>query len=361
MELKFDTSKTYAIALEGGGAKGAYEAGVWKALEEAGVSYHAVAGTSVGALNGAMMATRDLKTALKLWETISFSQVFDADDEQMKKIYDRNLEGLDIKGLLKDFVGILKDGGLDIEPLKLMMMEYIDEERVRESDIEFFFVTYSLTDKQEVEIDAHELEEGKLIDMLLASAYVPGFQRRKLDGKEYVDGSVQNIVPIDSLLKRGYKDIIMIRIYGLGFEKKTKIPEDVNLITIAPKEKLGGILQFDPESTKKDMTLGYYDGMRMLYGLYGEKYYIDRQWTEMQAYLALKTLSEKGMHKAGSLREFNERILPRFARKMKVKEGDYYEVLIRFLEKQAELAGISPFQIRTEAELLQEIIENREK
>ena len=29
MELKLDTSKTYAIALEGGGAKGAYEIGVW--------------------------------------------------------------------------------------------------------------------------------------------------------------------------------------------------------------------------------------------------------------------------------------------------------------------------------------------
>ena len=68
MELQFDTSKVYAIALEGGGAKGAYEAGVWKALEEAGVKYNAVAGTSVGALNGAMMASRDLETALHLWD-----------------------------------------------------------------------------------------------------------------------------------------------------------------------------------------------------------------------------------------------------------------------------------------------------
>ena len=33
MQLKLDTSKTYAIALEGGGAKGAYEIGAWKALE----------------------------------------------------------------------------------------------------------------------------------------------------------------------------------------------------------------------------------------------------------------------------------------------------------------------------------------
>ena len=87
MELKFDTSKTYAIALEGGGAKGAYEAGVWKALDEAGVKYNAVAGTSVGALNGAMMASRDLSTALHLWENVKFSQVFDADDEMMKKMF----------------------------------------------------------------------------------------------------------------------------------------------------------------------------------------------------------------------------------------------------------------------------------
>ncbi|MBO5330107.1 MAG: patatin-like phospholipase family protein [Anaerotignum sp.] len=327
MELKFDTSKIYAIALEGGGAKGAYEAGVWKALEEAGVKYNAVAGTSVGALNGAMMASRDLETALHLWKNIKFSQVFDADDEQMKKIYDRDLEGLDVKGLLKDFVGFVKDGGLDIEPLRLMMMEYIDEERVRQSDVDFFFVTYSLTDKEEVEIDAHELEEGKLIDMLLASAYVPVFQRKKLDGKDYVDGSVQNIVPIDSLLKRGHRDIIVIRIYGLGFEKKTQIPEDANIITIAPKEKLGGILQFDPESTKRDMMLGYYDGMRMLYGLAGEKYYIDCQWNEMQAYMILQGLMQKFSGEKLTIREVNEKILPRLARRLKVKDGDYHEML----------------------------------
>ena len=359
MELKFDTSKTYAIALEGGGAKGAYEAGVWKALDEAGVRFHAVAGTSVGALNGAMMAAGELDTAICLWENVKFSQVFDADDEQMKKIYDRDLDGLDVKGLLKDVVEIVKDGGLDIEPLRRMMETYINEEKIRNSEVEFFFVTYSLTDMEEVELSAKELEEGKLIDMLLASAYVPVFQRKKLDGKDYVDGSVQNIVPIDSLLKRGYRDIIMIRIYGVGFEKKIQIPEDANVITIAPKEKLGGILQFDAESTKRDMTLGYFDGMRMLYGLAGEKYYIDRQWNEMQAYFVLKTLVERFAGEELPHREINEKLLPRFARKMKVKEGDYHEMLLRFLEKNAEQAGISPFQIRTEAELLQEIIEYR--
>ena len=60
MKLRLDTSKTYAIALEGGGAKGAYEVGVWRALDEAGVRFDAVAGTSVGALNGAMMVMGEL-------------------------------------------------------------------------------------------------------------------------------------------------------------------------------------------------------------------------------------------------------------------------------------------------------------
>ena len=359
MELKFDTSKTYAIALEGGGAKGAYEAGVWKALDEAGVKYDAVAGTSVGALNGAMMAARELDTAICLWENVKFSQVFEADDARMKKIYDKDLDGLDVKGLLREVVGIVRDGGLDIEPLRRMMKTYINEERIRKSDVEFFFVTYSLTDMEEVELSAKELEEGKLIDMLLASAYVPVFQRKKLDGKDYVDGSVQNIVPIDALLKRGYRDIIMVRIYGMGFEKKIQIPEDANVITIAPTERLGGILQFDAESTKRDMTLGYFDGMRMLYGLAGEKYYIDRQWSEMQAYFVLKGLIEQLLGEEIPLRDINERLLPRFARKMKAKDGDYYEMLLRFLEKNAEQAGISPFRIRTEAELLQEIIKHQ--
>ncbi len=362
MELKFDTSKTYAIALEGGGAKGAYEAGVWKALDEVGMKYNAVAGTSVGALNGAMMAARELETALHLWQNVKFSQVFDADDEQMRKLYNGEFREMELLPLLKDLIGAVKEGGLDIEPLRQMVEEYVDEEKIRKSDVEFFFVTYSLTDKQEMEINAHELEEGKLHDMLLASAYVPVFQRRKLDGKDYVDGSVQNIVPIDSLLKRGYRDIIMIRIYGMGFEKKIRIPEDANVITVAPKKKLGGILQFDPESTKRDLTLGYFDGMRMLYGLAGEKYYIDRQWSEMQAYLTLKDLFEKFSDvEEFSLRELNEKILPRLARRLKLKDGSYHDLLMLLLENVAEKMNMYPFLIRTEEEFVHEIFSELER
>ena len=70
MELKLDTTKVYAIALEGGGARGAYQVGAWRALEEAGIRYNAVSGTSVGAINGTLMAMRDLNQAEQIWKDI---------------------------------------------------------------------------------------------------------------------------------------------------------------------------------------------------------------------------------------------------------------------------------------------------
>ncbi|MEI3523573.1 MAG: patatin-like phospholipase family protein [Anaerotignum sp.] len=91
MEIKLDLSKEYAIALEGGGAKGAYEIGVWQAFEEVGVKYCAVSGSSVGALNGALMAMRDLDKAVHLWENLTFSQIIDVDDTQMKAFFDKEM------------------------------------------------------------------------------------------------------------------------------------------------------------------------------------------------------------------------------------------------------------------------------
>ena len=65
MEAVIDLSKEYGIVLEGGGARGAYQIGVWKALKEAGVKIKGIAGTSVGALNGALMCMDDYGESLE--------------------------------------------------------------------------------------------------------------------------------------------------------------------------------------------------------------------------------------------------------------------------------------------------------
>ena len=63
MKAVIDLTKEYGLVLEGGGAKGAYQIGAWKAMQEAGVKIKGIAGTSVGALNGALICMGDLEKA----------------------------------------------------------------------------------------------------------------------------------------------------------------------------------------------------------------------------------------------------------------------------------------------------------
>ena len=354
MELKLDTSRVYAIALEGGGARGGYEIGAWKALEEAGVRYNAVSGSSVGALNGAMMAMRDLARAEELWKNIRFSQVMDVDDALMERVMKRELRDFDeFKTVLRRAREIIREGGFDVEPLKRLLAETVDEARVRASDVNFYIVTYSLTDRKELDLDAKQLPDGALCDMLLASAYFPAFKNEKLGGKRYTDGGVQDVVPVDSLISRGYRDIIVIRIFGVGVEKRVKIPDNVRITTIAPNANLGNVLNFSSEQSGKNMRLGYYDAKRVLYGLYGRTYYIDRTLTEAQAYEILAGLVRRAEEPA-SLRVLNEELLPALGRAVSEK-GDYYDMLVAFLERTAEELAIDPFAVVTDAALLEEV------
>jgi predicted acylesterase/phospholipase RssA len=67
------------LVLAGGGGKGAYQIGCWKALQRRGFHVDALAGTSIGALNVAMMVRGDAKRAASLWQNLSASQIMRLD------------------------------------------------------------------------------------------------------------------------------------------------------------------------------------------------------------------------------------------------------------------------------------------
>lgn len=353
MELKLDTSKVYAIALEGGGARGAWQVGAWRALEEAGVRYNAVSGTSVGALNGALMAMRDLKQAENLWKDIRFSQVMNVDDDTMKRIMTLDFENLSqIKSAFHTVKDIILDRGVDVEPLRNLLAERVDEEKIRTSGVEFFLSTVNLTDRKEMEVDVKELPEGEIQNMLMASAYHPAFKQEKISGKTYADGGFYDVVPISALISRGYKDLIVLRIHGFGIERRVKIPADVNMITISPEADLGNMLNFSSEQSAINMALGYYDTQKVLYGLYGKSYYIDRTMSEMDAYQILVRHLQTGEL---SLRELNETVLPNFARKLGC-QGDYYDIFIAMMERLAQSCSVPPLRIRTDRDFYDEVM-----
>lgn len=353
MELKLDTSRIYAIALEGGGARGAWQVGAWRALEEAGMRYNAVSGTSVGAINGALMAMRDLNQAEQVWKDIRFSQIINVDDGDMGRIFSGSFENLEqVKSAFKTIKTIIADRGLDVEPLRNMLAERVDEEKIRNSGVEFFLTTVSVTDKKELEIDVKDLAEGEIKDMIMASAYHPAFKQAPIGGKTYADGGFYDSVPISALVTRGYKDLIVLRLNSIGIERKVKIPEDVTVTTIAPHADLGSVLNFSSEQSAVNMALGYYDAQRVLYGLYGYTYYIDRTMTEEEAYkLLIRHLRPAGC----TLRQVNEEILPKFAKRMDCG-GDYYDLFICMMERLADTCSLTPFRIRTDREFYEEVM-----
>ena len=277
MEPLLDLSKEYGLVLDGGGARGAYQIGAWKALREAGVRINAVAGTSVGALNGALICMDDPEKAEKIWQEITFSQVMDVDDTWMRQLFEG---GHRIGEILAEAKRILGERGVDITPLRNLIRENIDEEKIRDSGKEFCILTFSLTDFKELDLSISDIPAGKLKDYLLASAYLIGFRNDRMDGKRYIDGGVVNNVPLGSLVRRGYSDIIEIRIYGPGREPRVKFPKDGELYRIGPRVKLGSIIEFDRRRSAKNLKIGYYDAKRMLYGLEGIIYYIDQEHEE---------------------------------------------------------------------------------
>lgn len=370
MELRLDPSVKYGIVLEGGGARGAYQIGAWKALKEAGIAIGGISGASVGALNGALMCMDDLDRACHIWENLTYSKVMNVSDALIEKFRSKDLEIQDFQELGSAVGKALKDGGLDVTPLKDLIEETVDEERIRASERELFVITYSLTDWKKVVINIKELSDGEMSDALLASAYFPAFKREKLGGKRYMDGGSADNVPIEPLLERGYKNLIVIRIYGLGrdSERFLEILEDVAVYHIAPRQDLGGILEFSGKKARKLMTLGYYDAMRSLYGLEGRSYYLDASGGEtyyfdrMMSELELLKLyirpvmEEEDWENLAGYRSFTEQIFPHLARKLGLKEDwDYRDLYLTVLEEMAKKLRVNRFHIYTAQELSREI------
>ena len=353
MQLKLDNKKTYAIALEGGGAKGASEIGAWQALEDAGIKYNAVSGTSVGALNGALMAMRDLPRAVQVWSDMRLSKVIDVDEQGEEDLHRAMTGGLeldDIHELMAQVLDIIRNRGLDVAPLRAWVREVVDVKKVRNSDVELFVCTVSLSDRKSLEIKINDLPEDEICDMLLASAYHPSFRLEKLGGKLYTDGGFVDSLPLHVLVENGYKDIIAVRIPGIGRERRFRMPDDVHVTTIQTNSDLGFVLNFDAEQARRDMVIGYLDAQRVLYGLYGRKYYIERGMTEREA---LDWLLDSCAGEGGNLRAVCEKELPRLARRLDAEDGGYYELMAARLEQLAAERDIDNMRIYTDTELVE--------
>lgn len=158
-----------AIVLAGGGTKGSYEVGVWRALNELGIDYQIVTGTSIGSINGVFMASGEYERAYTLWDTIRHGK-YDGGWHQP----DGDVRGdAGAKGCHPPFLKkYMKNKGADISPFNAFIETMVDEEKLRQSEIDFGLVTTQFPSLKGVELEKREIPQGMLKDYLLASSAI---------------------------------------------------------------------------------------------------------------------------------------------------------------------------------------------
>ncbi len=333
----------YGVALEGGGARGAYHIGAIKALIENGYKISAVVGTSIGALNAAIVAQGDFDKLYKYWINITSTDLFDINAEDVSKLVNRKVDMSLIKKIAEYVKEATINKGIDTTKYKEIIDALIDEKKLRKSKVDYGLVTVSLTDRKPLELYKEDIQEGMISSYIMASSYLPVFKSEKIQDKVFIDGGFYNNCPIDMLLKKGYKDIIEIRTKAIGLYRKIKTDKDVNIISISPSESLGSILLVDKEVINKNIKMGYYDALRVIKKLKGRKYYINDlnknvafdifdKLTDDQIFKIAKNSIKFSNDKEAKKLLF-ETILPEMAKKIKLlKANSYDELLIGIVE-----------------------------
>ena len=255
-----------AIALAGGGTKGAYQVGAWKAMRELGIPFDIVTGTSIGSVTAALMVQDDFDRAWELWTHITEEQIMlerdDATPHEKRELAALAEHPEQLIARVKDWADLNRRTA-DISPYRALVHKYLDETRFFASPVDFGLMTARFPSLQPVEVRKQDIAPGYLPQWILASsACFPMFPMCEIDGQNYLDGAYSDNLPISTAFRLGADRVIAI---GLKPETPEKKYANHPLVTyIAPAEPLGKLLEFDPDAMRRSIALGYTDTLRVL-------------------------------------------------------------------------------------------------
>ena len=260
----------YGLVLAGGGAKGIYQIGAWRAIRELEIPITCVVGTSVGAMNGAMVACGQYEGAVALWENMSIEKGFSLPEPL--RVPDRlfSLKNADI--LIRE---MWRNGGLDISPIRKELEALVDEDALRASPVEFGLVTFELSRRQPRHLFRDQIPRGRLMDYIMASSAYPGLKQPEIYGHKYLDGGVIDNVPVKMMMRRHPDNIIVVNIGDVGLPKG--LDPKMNLVYIKPIDSLGTAFEFRPETARTKMDMGWYDTMKAFGRFSGEWMYFPNE------------------------------------------------------------------------------------
>ena len=265
-KLDFPSEEKWALTLAGGGAKGAYQFGVWKALREMQLEKNlvAVSGSSVGALNAALISLNEFDDAKTIWTSIMPKQFLDINFDTIIGPLDTLVKRTLTNGLCsRDGLISIIDNYLNLKELAAARIPaYICVSHYPSECIE------CLNEKPEPEyislseVDAHDAKQ-----LLLASSAMPYvYPPELIHDKVYRDGGLSDNVPVLPMTTVGADKLIVVKL-----EPDDKVNTDLystfsEVVEIVPSREIGdlldGTLEFTSRNADFRILLGYYDTLR---------------------------------------------------------------------------------------------------
>lgn len=268
-------SNGVGLVLAGGGGKGAYHIGVWKALKQFGIDNNiiGVSGTSVGALNSVLFAQGNYQIAEMVWRSISTDKILKVD---IKKV----LIGLLGAGLIKGEMAILNvifsefysNGVFSREGLLEIIDTNINLDYVSNSSLDIFATAYNISTLNVEYFKVNNSDNEKIKKILLASSALPLiFDKEEIEGRYYIDGGIKDNVPIKPLYDNGVRNFIVVHLGRASIVSKEQF-KNANIIEIVPSKPQGdlmtGTLDFSQEGVERRIKQGYEDTVKILKPLY---------------------------------------------------------------------------------------------
>lgn len=212
--------KDTALVLSGGGAKGAFQAGALEVLREAGFTYNAISGISVGSLNGVMLATDQFDKLIKIWQGITTDKVYNKTSlVALARRYLSYKLGLSAPPVSR----------FHNKPLKELMQRHLLDKKVT---LPFHFGYVKLESGVYVQAVVrrsgnHKIDHADL-DRLLASTAIPVyFNPVDIGSSTAVDGGLRNISPIKEVLPYNPDRMVIIPTEPFGSDPGTTEVRDI--------------------------------------------------------------------------------------------------------------------------------------
>ena len=295
------------LVLSGGGAKGAYQVGVLRYMAEIGMNVDAVSGASIGALNGAVIASaRNINEASEhldsLWKNLA-----DESPLRVNKLFVASYLGYlclmgtshlsPVLSIAKNFLkqkNIIDLGVLDNSPVRKLIDAYTSPEKLRKG-LPLYVSIFESDDSVDTVISAvmgilgvvntlpsefrhvQSFPNDKQRDVILASASLPMlFEPQEIDGKRYTDGGIggwqkaQGNTPITPLIEMANCTHIIVTHLGDGSLWNRYDFPDTTILEIRPKKPitqesmLKDLLNFKADKINRWIDQGYEDASRCI-------------------------------------------------------------------------------------------------